>query len=233
MAADIAGILIDLLSRWGSLFAAPLKDYNLLWIIVPIYLNWIFSEFYQEKKGTSFGNAITNGATMLWVGIDWMRTTVNAFLAGSATFDGIFAAKVFLSLLALAYALAIIIAGIKTMKIEHIIGRVRLVTYFSLMLTPVIYGIVSPEFLTIAAAVLFAPLFYIIIEIIDKVLPTPKAYAEEGMPSEGGAGLGDMNIPGLDNTAGMSSGFGSQGFSSGPQQMPGGFGNNLGGLPKF
>ena len=232
MAIDIVVVLIDLLGRWGSLFAAPLKDFNILWIIIPVYINWVFSEFYQEKKGTSFGNAITNGATMLWVGIDWMRTTVNAFLAGSISLDGIFAAKVFLSLLALTYALVIIIAGIKTMKIEHIIGRVRLVTYFSLMLTPIIYGIVQPEFMTTIAILLFAPVFYIAIEIIDKILPTPKTFDEDSMPSEGGAGLGDMKIPGMDNLSG-NTGFGSPDFSSGQQQMPSaGFGNT-GGLPKF
>ncbi|HIJ98306.1 TPA: hypothetical protein H1009_04440, partial [archaeon] len=110
MAIDI---IWDLLGRWAALFAAPIKDFNMLWIVIPLYLNWIFTEFYQEKKGTSFGNAIANGVTLLWVGADWGKTTVGLFTSGAIGFDSAFAIKLLVAFLTLGYGLLIIILGIK------------------------------------------------------------------------------------------------------------------------
>ena len=64
--------------QWINLFLAPIRDPTMLWILVPVYLNWFFSEFYQEKKGTSFGNAISNAFIAIWSGFDWARTVVSS-----------------------------------------------------------------------------------------------------------------------------------------------------------
>ncbi len=223
MAIDI---VFDLLGRWAALFAAPLKDFSMLWIIIPLYLNWIFSEFYQEKKGTSFGNAITNGVTLLWVGADWGKTTMQMVQAGQIAFDATFALKILIAFLTLGYGLLIIILGVKLSKLEKYLGRVRVITYFALMATPIFYGVVAPEFLTIAAMLLFAPLFYIVIEMVDRVMPSPRTYDEDSMPSLG------ASMP-SDTSFGLPAG----------QQMPdlggaGGLGGQssfggAGGLPKF
>ena len=68
--------LWELVVLWFGIFAAPLLYLDLLWIIIPIYLTWIFTDFFQERRGTSLGNAITNGAVVLWVCVDWLRQTV-------------------------------------------------------------------------------------------------------------------------------------------------------------
>ena len=98
-----------------------------------------------------------------------------------------------------------------------------MVTYFALMLTPIFYGVVEPKFLTIVAILLFAPVFYLIIEIIDRVLPTPKAYDEEGMPDSSLSMPSDssLNMPSLGGGAG---GLGGE-FGGGN------FGGTGGGLP--
>ena len=56
----------ELLKTWFSLFAAPVYNLEMLWIIIPTYLNWIFADFFQEKKGTSLGNAISNAKVNLY-----------------------------------------------------------------------------------------------------------------------------------------------------------------------
>jgi len=168
---------------WLYIFIAPLKDFNMLWIIIPIYLNWIFTEIYQEKRGTSFGNAISNGVVVLWVGIDWARTIINhgVLSAGWA----IFFVKLAISILAFVYGIIIIVEGIKAKNITHYIGRIREVTYFCLMFTPIFYLVVQPTFTVFIGIILFFPLFYGLFELVDKITPTPKVYEfDEGKSSE-------------------------------------------------
>ena len=174
----IVSYFLDLLSSWGYLFIAPLKDFNMLWIIIPAYLNWIFTEFYQEKKGTSLGNAVSNGVVVLWIGIDFARQLVSQLTLKSLSISGFFL-KFFIALLFFGYGLAIIVEGIKGRALTRFIGRIREVTYAILVLTPMFYGVVALNFKIIFATVLFFPIFYGVVELIDRITPNPKTYEEE------------------------------------------------------
>ena len=77
----ILDIITTFIKDIFSLLIAPIIHKELLWIIVPVYLNWVLTEVYQEKKGTSYGNAIANGFVALWVGIDWARATIDILTA--------------------------------------------------------------------------------------------------------------------------------------------------------
>ncbi len=191
---------------WLGIFAAPFKNFEILWIIIPIYLNWIFTEIYQEKKGSSFGNAISNGVVPLWVGIDWSRMTYKMLSEHSIAVDAMLFAKIGIIIFMIVYGLLIIILGIEVKKVIHYIGRIREITYVSLMLTPVFYGVVSLSRDYFLAMLIFFPVFYGIVELICRVTPTPSNYDEDEMPP-GGSDIPmseskDIEIPALDNIGG-------------------------------
>lgn len=169
----------DLFKQWLLIFISPKENFEILWIIIPIWLGWFFAEFYQEKKGTSLGNAISNGGVMLWVGIDWIRYLLRMITNKAIIFDFLTASKFALSVLVLGIGLFIVIEGIKTKRFVHFVGRIRETTYVLVMFSPIIYGIIQPTWRTILAVVVFAPLFYYFIEFIDKFLPTPKVYKKD------------------------------------------------------
>ena len=176
---DFLGLLPfirDALFDWLNLFASPLKNLDMLWIIVPIWGVWVFSEFFQEKKGTSFGNAISNGATMLFVGVDWMRHAISGLAAGNLTFGIKYLTLMAISAGILIYGLAIIFLGIKANRLVRIIGMVRETTYFMVMFSPVIYGVEDFSLRTVAIILAFFPVFYIIVEIFDRLMPTPQSF---------------------------------------------------------
>lgn len=215
---DVSGFLPvvgEAFVDWLRLFAAPLKNPDMLWIIIPIWGVWVFSEFFQEKKGTSFGNAITNGAVMLFVGVDWIRYIIRQINAGTASFGTESVTELAISAAIIMISILIIILGIKGRSVVKLIGRIREGTYMLLMFTPIIYGVVkfSPRNLAIILA--FFPLFYIIVEILDRVLPTPQIFEreeEEKMDKEMGIGAGkDVGL------AGLSSDFGQDVFSQSSQ----------------
>lgn len=151
---------------WLSIFAAPFQQFQMLWLIIPIYFAWIFTDFFQERRGTSIGNAITNGVVLLWASIDWTRTLVN--IGGS--FSWSLVTKYLVIATALGYGLAIIIEGLRGEDVVTRIGRIREVTYVLLMFTPIIYGEIELGGKYLLAVVLFFPLFYYFFEFIDTII---------------------------------------------------------------
>jgi hypothetical protein len=205
---DAVGYIVNLFLTWLGIFAAPAQDLNMLWLLIPVYISWIFTDFYQERKGTSLGNAITNGIVPLWAGVDWGRTTVQLISSGKIPLDMSAAVKFVIIASMLAYGLVIIIGGLRRMKILKYIARIREVTYFVIMATPIIYGVVPVTTEVVISIFLFFPLFYGIFELLDRLVPVPEGYeGEEGaggeMPSVEAElpGTGEPELPSLEQPA--------------------------------
>ncbi len=211
--AVAGGAFVD----WLKLFTAPLKNLDMLWIIVPVWCVWLFSEFFQEKKGTSFGNAITNGAVMLFVGVDWIRYVIRQISSGNASLGAGSITELVVSGAIIIVSIAIILLGIRGNRIVKIIGRARESTYLLLMFTPVIYGVVDFTFRNLLIILAFFPVFYAVIELLDRLLPTPRTYELEEEEKDLGkdAGLADLNFPGA--AGGMG---GTMGNDFSQNQMP-------------
>ena len=170
--------LWNLLLFWLSIFAAPFKEPEMFWIIIPVWINWFFTEFFVEKYGTTLGNAVSNGAIPILASVDWLRHTYRLLSEGTSfTFD-IFV-KSFLSAAVLFYGVFVIIAGIKLKHIVFYIGRVRWITYVLVMITPIVYNVIDFDFRTLWAIILFFPLYWWVIEIFDRITPEPRLYQEE------------------------------------------------------
>lgn len=177
--AALTDFFIAAFKDWLSLFTAPFQNADMLWILIPVYLGWAFTEFYQEKKGTSYGNAISNGIIVLWVGIDWTRTTFNLLKGDNFVFTNLLITKLVISALMFAYGMLIIVHAISTRRTIFYIGKIRLVTYTVVMFTPVFYDAVHLTFTVLFAMVIFFPIFYLIVELLDLIIPDPKALNED------------------------------------------------------
>jgi hypothetical protein len=160
---------------WMKILVSPIFHLELMWIIIPIWLIWFFAEIFQEKKGTSFGNAISNGVVPVYVGIDWIRSLTNSMISENLSFTLTIFLKYFICFVAISYGLIVIIYGIKGREFIKYFGRIREVTYFLLIFTPVIYGVIDLTFRNIILMIIFFPAFYYSIELIDKLTPDPKA----------------------------------------------------------
>ncbi len=161
----------SLLWFWLTIFVAPFQRFEMLWLVIPVYIAWIFTDFFQERRGTSVGNAITNGVVLLWASIDWTRTLVNI----GGIFSWSLVAKYLVVASTLGYGLAIIIEGLRGEDLVTRIGRIREVTYVLIMFTPVIYGEIGLSWEYLLAVMVFFPAFYYLFEFIDiKLLPKSK-----------------------------------------------------------
>lgn len=162
-----------------TIFVVPFQTTDMLWLLVPVWLGWFFAEFFQEKTGTSLGNAISNAVIILWGSIDCTRQTVKLIAARALAGTWDIAARFFIIGLIFAYGAFILVLGWKGNKLIKRIGRVRIVTYVFAVFTPVFYGAIPFSLNHIIAALLFFPLFYFAIELIDRYTPDPKAISED------------------------------------------------------
>lgn len=151
----------------------------MFWIIVPIWINWFFTEFFVEKHGTTFGNAVSNGVIPILASLDWARYLYRLLVDGIIKLTlGVFL-KFLVSFGAFVYGVFVIVAGIRIKRIVFYIGRIRWITYVLLMFTPIVYNVIKLNLQTLLAIIVFFPLYYWIIEIFDRITPEPQVYKKE------------------------------------------------------
>lgn len=202
--------LWELFRLWThTIFVTPFQNVNMLWLLVPVWLSWFFAEFFQEKVGTSMGNAITNAVLILWGSIDCSRQTVALIAAKTIEGTGNIALRFALIGVIFIYGILIVTWGIKGNTIVKKIGRIRQVTYVFAMFVPIFYNAIPFSWKHIIAVVIFYPLFYFVIEIIDKIVPNPKSI-EQDMNSSKSSSLDSFDL----NDFGSNSGQGNPSFNS-------------------
>jgi len=205
---------VSIIVRFGEILVAPAQNLEMLWIIIPVYLSGILADYYQEKKGTSLGNVISNGFVAMWVGLDWGKQLTTKIDFAALTLLN--AVQAVMTILLLVYGFFIMFEGMKGKGFTRYIGRVREVTYFIICLSPIFYGVVPIDLDTITAIAIFLPIWYIVFEIIMKLAPNPISIEEE----EGGLGKGldgEGELPG--GELGGTEGFGGM-EETGQQQYP-------------
>ncbi len=160
--------LWNLFTYWLSiLFVYPFKDLEILWILIPVWINLIFTDFFQERHGASLGNAITNGAVQMWVGVDWLRYLWRTYKG----FSGVLALNIGICLLTLVTGAIIVQQSLKHNKGVQSWGRVRVTSYVMIVFSPIVYRLVQPSGYYLLAALIYFPIFYYVLELIEQMIP--------------------------------------------------------------
>ena len=146
---------------------AALQDGNFLWIIVPIFFIGVVTDKYQEEFGTSVGNAISNGALIIFTGFTWLQII---FSRTDFPIEATISQFIFSGLIIL-YGFAIIASGFNTGEFAQKYGRIRVVTFMLMFFTIMIYVPMLYNFISILMFVLIFPLYYASITEIVKNLP--------------------------------------------------------------
>jgi len=220
---DIVLYIWGLFTHWlRTIFVLPFQTTEMLWLLVPVWMAWFFAEFFQEKTGTSLGNAISNAVVILWGSVDCSRQTVALIAKHTLVgFWNIFArfAMIFIIFI---YGVIIVFFGIKGNKIIKYIGRIREITYVFAMFTPIFYGAIPLTWNHIISAIVFFPLFYFAIELIDRYTPDPKAITEDAkdVGVEAGRNSGGNS---LDSFNSFNKQPGTPGFSQNQNNNPQGY----------
>ncbi len=162
-----------------TIFVTPFQNSEMLWLLVPIWIAWFFAEFFQEKEGTSLGNAMSNAVIILWGSIDCFRQTVNLIQEKIITRAIDIVARFTLASVIFSYGAAILILGWRGNPLIKKLGRVRTVTYVFAMFVPIFYNAIPFSLNHFISTILFFPIFYFAIELLDRIMPDPKAVEKD------------------------------------------------------
>ncbi len=145
------------------------QDSNILWILIPIFFVGIITDKYQEEFGTSLGNAISNGALIIFTAFTWLQLISTR---GENFPIDVTISQLLFTLFIISYGFAIVASGFETGKFAKKYGRIRVITFMLMFFTIMVYIPYLYNFISIIIFVLLFPLYYALITHIIKKLPS-------------------------------------------------------------
>jgi len=156
--------IVSLFQAFSTIFISTLTNIEIIWITYPIYITWFAMEFLVERKEIKYSHSLANSIIFSWVSIDWLR---DLYLNNELNDYN----KLIITLFFLFLSLFILIASIKRKKIAKILGKTGFFSYFQIMFTPFIYGTIEFNYIDFLSVIIFFPLIYISVYVIDKLVP--------------------------------------------------------------
>ena len=127
-----ASVVTESAVLWSPLLALPFTNFDLLWRMIPVYLNGFLASVYFPPSSSA---AVFGGLTALWAGADWIR----AYALGPhfpVTRSNWIVAGVFC-----AYGVFSMIVGLgKKERFYGVCGRRSILTFFAVSLYPIQAG---------------------------------------------------------------------------------------------
>lgn len=144
-----------------------IHDSNFMWLLIPIFFIGIVTDKYQEEFGTSVGNAISNGTTVIFTGFAWIQ-----YISSRINFpvEVTFSQYLF-SIFIILYGFAIITSGFLTAEFATKYGRIRVITFMLMFFTMIIYVPILYNFVSILLFVFLFPFYYVFITELIKIMP--------------------------------------------------------------
>lgn len=144
-----------------------IQQNNFFWIVIPVLFIGILTDKYQEESGTSIGNAISNGALIIFTGFSWIQ-----IISSRINFPiDIAASQYLLAVFIILYGFSIIGSGFGTGEFAKKYGRIRVITFMLIFFTMMIYVPLLYNFISIVLFVLLFPFYYAFITELVKVMP--------------------------------------------------------------
>lgn len=182
---DILGWLIYEFLLGLNLLSTTILNSQIVWITLPIYISWIVTAYFQEKREVQYEEVATNSTIMMYTSLNWIGYLINEF----KEFNLDFLSKIIVSILFFAISLFTLINAIKRRKVSLYLGNITTISYFQIVYTPIIYNLFELNLDVIIAILLYWPVFFFIIHklIIQKLLPDifgKEEYSEESTYKE-------------------------------------------------
>ncbi len=152
------------------------QDSNILWLIIPIFFIGLITDKYQEEFGTSVGNAISNGALIIFTGFSWLQLITSRGINFPVD---VTLSQTILTGFIIFYGLSIVFSGFLKGIFAKTYGRIRVITFMLIFFTIIIYVPILYNFVSVILFVLLFPFYYAFITELIKVLPSARSKNQE------------------------------------------------------
>ncbi|HTS16258.1 MAG TPA: hypothetical protein VMP11_01670 [Verrucomicrobiae bacterium] len=164
----LEGYLVKLV----ELIVAPFRDFGAVWLgIVPLYVSLLLGELYKSK--ISFGQTVGNGFVMLWTGVNWTMHLSNlGFFAYLGDVRSRTAIAWLVAMCAAGLGIFTIVLGLrkKDRTLCQILGHTRFSGYFLIALYPMQVGLVTWNWPSLSAILIFALPAWLFIYLVGRLL---------------------------------------------------------------
>jgi hypothetical protein len=165
-------MVIGFFSVWdriNAILLAPLRDFDILWTLLPIYINWILLEYYPERKETPLGNVFINGFSAIWVGMSWIR-----YIYHSIAVIEFVLIRIIVSIGMIGWGFFLMREAIEGRSIAKYFGKARIVCFLTIIFTPFIYEAIGIDKETLIAILFIFLGMCFLSWFLKRVLPEPK-----------------------------------------------------------
>jgi len=160
------------LVRLDELIVAPFRDFGHVWPgLVPLYVSLLLGELYTKK--VSFGHAVGNGFVMLWAGVNWTMHLSNlGFFAYLGDLRSRTAIAWIVAVCAIGLGIFAIVSGLrkKDRTLCEVLGHTRFSGYFLITLYPMQVGMVTWNWASLEAVLIFALPAWVLIYLVGRLL---------------------------------------------------------------
>jgi len=156
--------IISLFQAFSTIFISTLTNVEIIWVTYPVYIVWFSMELFVERIRFTYGHSLANSIISSWISVDWLR---HIYLHHELDNYN----KLILTIFFLSLSIFILITSLKRKKIAKILGRTTSLAYFEIMFTPFIYGIIELNLINFLAVIIFYPLIYFAMYVINRLVP--------------------------------------------------------------
>jgi len=134
MPIELFSYFINYAQIWLSLITAPIKDFNALWGVVPLYIDSFLMNYYEQDTRSRL---LTGASIITFVGLDWARRLYQSGLPIGFEIQWI------LVFIFLGYGLlSLIIVLKKKTNLISLLGKRKMVTFFGISFYPLQAGVI-------------------------------------------------------------------------------------------
>jgi hypothetical protein len=155
-----------------ELLIAPFRHFGAVWLgLVPLYVSLLLGELYTKK--VSFGHAVGNGFVMVWAGVNWTMHLSNlGFFAYLGDLRSRTAIAWMVAVCAIGLGIFAIVSGLrkKDRTLCEVLGHTRFSGYFLLTLYPMQVGMVTWNWASLEAVLIFALPAWVLIYLVGRLL---------------------------------------------------------------
>ena len=160
------------LVRLVDLLVVPFRHFGAVWLgLVPLYVSLLIGELYKSK--VSFGHAVGNGFVMLWAGMNWAMHLSNlGFFSYFGSVKDRTAIAWMVAACAVGLGIFTIVLGLrkKDRTLCQVLGHTRFSGYFLLTLYPMQVGMVTWNWESLEAVLIFALPAWLFIYLAGRLL---------------------------------------------------------------
>ncbi len=165
-----------IINKIQEIILSPMNNPELLWVLIPAYINWILRDLFFEKDNSA-SNVFMNGSTSIWTGVIWLKylsentELANFLLDYSIVLPFSIQLKTIISFSLICFGIFLMWTALSDNEFFMHFGRERVISFLIIIFSPIVYDIIQFDFLFAVSSLVFFTCTTFVLFILSKIIP--------------------------------------------------------------